>query len=223
MMHDPPTNDSADVRGSGLEIRVASPHEYAGAVRVLADAFEDEPLVRESVKRSPAPATARRRIFELSLRSAIRQGGVLLLAVHESSIVGAAIVTIPLTGWVKAAAHRAVDGLQFLLLLPVIGGHGLAFLNGADLAVRPFAPRAPHHVLVAVGVSANTRGTGAGRALVDATFDRALIDARSQGVRLEAASSENAERYARWGFDLLDSVEVDPITVHVMYRATPQM
>jgi len=221
MMHDPPTNEPTHVRGSGPEIRVASRHEYADAVRVLADAFEDEPLIRESVRRSPAPAVARRRIFEMSLRSAIRQGGVLLLAVHNSSIVGAAIVAVPQIGWAKRAAHHVVDGLQFLLLLPVVGGHGLAFLNGADLAVRPFAPRAPHHVLIAVGVSGTARGTGAGRVLVDATFDCAMIDPRSQGVRLEAASPENAERYARWGFDLLDSVEVDPITVHVMYRATP--
>ena len=214
-------NDTAGVTASGPVIRVASRHEHDAVVRLLADAFVDEPLVREAVRRASFPAAARRRIFELSLRSAIRQGGVLLVAVGESSIVGAGIITVPRSGWARTAAHRVIDGLQFVRLLPALGRPGLAILNDTDLAVRPFAPRAPHHVLVAVGVSATARGTGAGRALVDATFDLAANDRRSHGVRLEAASSENAERYSRWGFESLGRVDVAPVTVHIMYRAAP--
>jgi len=212
-------DDTADVNASGPVIRAASRHEHAAAVRLLADAFVDEPLVHEAVRRASLPAAARRRIFELSLRSAIRQGGVLLVAVHESSVVGAGIITVPQSGWARTAARHVIDGLQFVRLLPELGRPGLALLNDTDLAVRSFAPRAPHHVLVAVGVSATARGMGAGRALVDATFDLAENDPRSHGVRLDAASSENAERYARWGFELLGRADVAPVTVHVMYRA----
>ena len=216
------TDDKAGLRASGPEVRAARRNEHDAAARLLADAFVDEPLVREAVRRARSPAVARQRIFAISLRSAIRRGGCLLLAVHESSTVGAAIIAVPPSGWAKMTMHRVIDGLQFAFLLPALGRHGLTLLNDTDLAVRPFAPRTRHHVLVAVGVSDSARGLGVGRALVDATCHLATHDPRSLGVRLEAASSENAERYARWGFTVLGSVDVNPITVHVMYRETRQ-
>ncbi|MGY6496950.1 MAG: GNAT family N-acetyltransferase, partial [Microcella sp.] len=77
----------------------------------------------------------------------------------------------------------------------------------------------PHHVLVAVGVAAGARGRGVGRALVQATVDRAGDDPGSRGVRLETENSSNVDRYSRWGFELRASVDIDPVTVHVMTRS----
>ena len=200
-------------------IEPADRAEHEAAVDVLANAFADDPMVREAVSRASSPALARRRIFEASTRTALAQGGALLVAKHESLIVGAAIVVGPNERRVRGSVQRATAGLRFLRLLPLLGLRGLALLNDADLASRRLAPRAPHHVLVAVGVSSAGRGQGLGRALVDAAFARAVAHSSSEGLRLETESPKNVELYARWGFDALGRVEVHPVTVHVMYRS----
>jgi len=93
-------------------------------------------------------------------------------------------------------------------------------LNRADLASRRYAPRHPHHLLVAVGVTASARGLGVGRLLVEHTVDRARHDPRSWGVRLETENPHNAELYARWGFTTLGVVSMNAFDVHVMGRET---
>ena len=200
-------------------IELAGRPEHEAAVDVLAKAFADDPMVREAVSRASSPVIARRRISDASTRSALAQGGALLVAKHEALIVGAAIVVGPNERRVRRTVQRVIAGLRFLRLLPLLDLRGLALLNDADLASRRLAPRAPHHVLVAVGVSAAGRGKGVGRALVDAAFARAVAHPSSMGLRLETESPKNVELYARWGFDALGRVEVHPVTVHVMYRS----
>jgi len=200
-------------------IELADRTEHEAAVDLLAEAFADDPMIREAVSRASSPAIARRSIFDASTRTALAQGGALLVAKQESLIVGAAIVVGPDERRVRGAVQRVIAGLRFLRLLPLLGLRGLALLNDADLASRRLAPGAPHHVLVAVGVSSAGRGQGFGRALVDAAFARAIADPSSDGLRLETENPKNVELYARWGFDVLGRVEVDPVAVHVMYRS----
>lgn len=103
-------------------------------------------------------------------------------------------------------------------------------MNAHAVTIRPATP-AEHESAVeliadafehdpAVGVTAEARGLGVGRALVEATVDRARDHPTSWGVSLETENRDNAHRYARWHFDLLASVEVDPVTVYVMARPT---
>ena len=200
-------------------IEIADRAEREAAVDVLAEAFADDPMIREAVSRASSPAIARRRVFDASVRTALGHGGALLVAKHELTIVGAAIVVGPDERRVRRTVQRVIAGLRFLRLLPLLGLQGLALLNDSDLASRRLAPGAPHHVLVAVGVSSAGRGQGFGRALVDAAFTRAVAHPSSDGLRLETENPKNVEMYARWGFDELGRVEVDPVAVHVMYRS----
>jgi len=214
------------VTTTAATIRPAAAHEHEPAARLLADAFAHDPLIGAATARASAPDAARAAIFRTSLSTTLDQGGTVLVAVDDGTLLGAAIILDPARGRLRALAGRVRAGGRFLRMLPLLGGRGLTLLNDADRVSRRHAPRDPHHVLTAVGVTAAARGRGIGRALVEATVDRAREHADSWGVRLETENDENVDRYRRWGFTLVASVPVStvphrdgpvrPVTVHVM-------
>lgn len=85
--------------------------------------------------------------------------------------------------------------------------------------MRRLGPPAPHHVLVAVGVTEVARGRGIGRLLVERALRRSHDDPRSWGVMLQTENPMNVDRYARWGFVPLGTVSMDRCDVHVMAQA----
>jgi len=201
-------------------VRPATPSEHGAAVELLGAAFEHDPAVSAATARAADGAVARCAIFRSSLAATLQEGGVVLVAVDGDAILGAAIVRDPARGHLSATIGRVRAALAFLPLLRILDLRAITQLNDADRASRRHAPREPHHVLIAVGVSASARGRGVGRALVEATVDRARADPGSWGVRLETENRGNVGRYERWGFDLISSVEVPPVTVHVMAQPT---
>ena len=203
-----------------VAIRTATLAEHDSAVELLADAFEHDPAVSAATARASEPDLARRAIFRTSLVTTLRQGGTLLVAEGPTALLGAAIIRDPAQSRFSDAIGQVSAGFSFLRLLGLLDAKALTFLNNADRASRRHAPREPHHVLIAVGVTAEARGLGVGRALVDATVDRAREHPTSWGVSLETENRDNVDRYARWNFELLASVEVDPVTVYVMARPT---
>ena len=203
-----------------VAIRPATLAEHDSAVELLADAFAHDPAVSAATARASEPDVARRAIFRTSLVTTLRQGGTLLVAEGPNELLGAAIVRDPARGRFSEAIGQMSAGFSFLRLLGLLDAKALTFLNNADRASRRHAPREPHHVLIAVGVTAEARGLGVGRALVEATVDRAREHPTSWGVSLETENRNNVDRYARWHFDLLASVTVDPVTVYVMARPT---
>lgn len=203
-----------------VTIRPATRAEHDSAVELLADAFEHDPAIVAATARASQPDLARRAIFRTSLVTTLRQGGTLLVAEGPNAMLGAAIIRDPARGRFSEAVGYLRAGFSFLRLLGLLDATALTFLNNADRVSRRHAPREPHHVLIAVGVAAEARGLGVGRALVEATVDRARDHPTSWGVSLETENRDNADLYARWGFELLASVDVDPITVHVMARPT---
>ena len=203
-----------------LTIRTATREEHEPAVQLLADAFEHDPAIIAATARASEPDLARRAIFRTSLATTLSQGGTLLVAEGPNAMLGAAIIRDPAQGRFSEAVGYVRAGFSFLRLLGLLDAQALTFLNNADRASRHHAPREPHHVLIAIGVAAEARGLGVGRALVEATVDRARDHATSWGVSLETENRDNVDRYARWHFELLASVEVDPVTVYVMARPT---
>ena len=202
--------------GTTATIRPAAAHEHEAAARLLADAFAHDPLIRAATARASDPDAARTAIFRTSLSTTLDQGGAVLVAMDEGTLLGATIILDPARGRLRTLVGRVRAGARFLRMLPLLGGRGLTLLNDADRASRRHAPHHPHHVLTAVGVTAAARGRGIGRALVEATVDRARAHSGSWGVRLETENRENVDHYRRWGFDLVASVPVHPVTVHVM-------
>jgi GNAT superfamily N-acetyltransferase len=208
------------VNPGAVTIRPATLAEHEPAVHLLADAFEHDPAIVAATTQASSPDIARHAIFRMSLATTLMQGGTLLVAEDSGALLGAAIIRDPATSRLSDCVGQVRAGLSFLRLRSLLGTDALLFLNRADRASRRHAPRAPHHVLIAVGVTSEARGRGVGRALVEASVQRASEHPTSYGVSLETENRANADRYARWQFELLASVEVDPVTVHVMARPT---
>lgn len=207
-----------------VTLRPAERREREAAARLLAHAFEHDPLIAAATSTAQNPQAAREAVFRASLAGTLNAGGELVLAERGGTVIGAALIAGPSSGTlsrtVRAGAARLLSGVRFLTLARRLAPGALKLLNDADLASRSLAPPDPHHVLVAVGVTESARGLGVGHLLVDHTLQRARQDPRSWAVRLETENPRNAELYARWGFTLLGVVAVGPCQVHVMARAT---
>ena len=208
------------MNATAITIRTATLAEHEPAVHLLADAFEHDPAIVAATAQAPSPDIARHAIFRASLSTTLMQGGTVLVADDAGALLGAAIIRDPATSRFSDFVGQVRAGLRFLRLRSLLGTNALLFLNRADRASRQHAPRAPHHVLIAVGVTSEARGRGVGRALIEASAQRASEHPTSYGVRLETENRDNADRYARWQFELLASVEVEPVTVYVMARPT---
>ncbi len=208
------------MNANAITIRTATLAEHEPAVHLLADAFEHDPAIVAATAQVSSPDNARHAIFRASLATTLMQGGTLLVAEDSEALLGAAIIRDPATSRLSDFVGQVRAGLSFLRLGSLLGTDALLFLNRADRVSRRHAPRTPHHVLIAVGVTSEARGRGVGRALVEATVQRASEHPTSSGVSLETENRDNADRYVRWQFELLASVEVEPVTVYVMARPT---
>lgn len=207
-----------------VTLRRAARRERPAAADLFARAFESDPLIAAATVGVRDPQAARTSIFRASIAGTLLAGGELVLAERHSCAIGAALIADPSRGTVartvQAGLARLVSGARFLTLARRLAPGALTLLNDADLASRTLAPPHPHHVLVAVGVDAETRGLGVGRLLVEHTTQRARDDSRSWGVRLETENPANVDLYARWGFRLLGVVPLNGVDVHVMARSS---
>lgn len=177
-------------RGSRIEALGAG--QRRSAARVLADAFDTDPMVQYLM-----PADSRRaRALPLYFTSVLRQAGRkgLIEVAARGGSAEAAIVSMP-------------PGTYPLPLLPQIRELRTMFASGWTAALRNFRdlpaieaahPAFPFWYVMYLGVSPALQRSGLGGALLNRTIERA--DAQRLPVYLVTMKAENLAYYARFGF-----------------------
>lgn len=109
--------------------------------------------------------------------------------------------------------EKLAEGLPFLPEgLPSVGK--ASRLN--DI-VKANWPKEPHWYLSVLSIEPASQGLGHGSALIAPGLERA--DSDGVGVWLETQTEKNLPFYARFGFELVNQVEVDPgIPLWMMWR-----
>ncbi|OUE23471.1 GNAT family N-acetyltransferase [Clavibacter michiganensis] len=180
-------------RPAAPAIRTARAADLEGASAVLAEAFAEDPVMRDFL---PAHGDRRARLallFAALMRSGPLAAGTVDVAVDaDGRILGAAVWEAP--GGVPA--HRLL--LRAPLFLRALGIRGVLRAAGHLAAMHRARPGLPHWYLAEVGVGSAARGLGVGSALL--AHGLARVDASSAPAYLESSTERNRALYRRAAF-----------------------
>jgi GNAT superfamily N-acetyltransferase len=174
-----------------LEVRVATRRDRTDVVRVMAEAFDDDPVTRWLVP-DGRPLV---RLFDAHARWAHVAPGCTDLALVDGVAVGAAFWDPP--GF-RVSAVRQVAAIP--VYARALGRH-----LGRGAAVESVMHRSRPHAefWYLAGVGAVRRGEGIGSALL-----RHRLDQVTGPAYLESSKQENIPLYERFGFDRRDPIRV---------------
>ncbi|MFF5428235.1 MULTISPECIES: GNAT family N-acetyltransferase [unclassified Streptomyces] len=158
--------------------------------RILADAFDDDPMMRWFFPEESTRAAGLRRYFTtLFTRQYLRHG------VCERTGSAAAFWVAP-EGQDKAVP----DAETVAELTDILGDRAPLFRAAVEAAVE-HGPKEPHWYLAVVGADPAARGQGHGAALLRSGLAQA--DAAGMPVYLESSKPDNLPFYRHFGFEVL--------------------
>ncbi|WP_309057243.1 GNAT family N-acetyltransferase [Streptomyces sp.] len=158
--------------------------------RILADAFDDDPMMRWFFPEESTRAAGLRRYFTtLFTRQYLRHG------VCERTGSAAAFWVAP-EGQDKAVP----DAETVAELTDILGDRAPLFRAAVEAAVE-HGPKEPHWYLAVVGADPAARGQGHGAALLRSGLAQA--DAAGMPVYLESSKPDNLPFYQHFGFEVL--------------------
>ncbi len=174
-----------------LEVRAARAADRRDVVRVMAAAFDDDPVARWLVP----PGRSLEPFFAAHSRWSHFAPGCTDLALVDGEPVGAAFWDPP--GF-QVSVLRQVVALPFYVR--ALGRH---LDRGATVESQMRRVRPAEEFWYLAGVGAVRRGEGIGSALL-----RHRLDALAGPAYLESSKQENIALYERFGFELRDPISL---------------
>jgi GNAT superfamily N-acetyltransferase len=173
--------------------RLARAAEIDDLAAVLADAFDDDPVMRFIVPNDEAYRLRLTRLFRIELRSMLKLEATWV--VDDGAAAGVAIWAPP-DRWKSSTADMLRSVVPALRVFGRAVRPAVAVLNALE-AAHPRTP--PHWYLGTIGTAASHRGRGVGGVLLRAQLAR--CDAEGIPAYLESSKPENVPYYRRFGFE----------------------
>ena len=189
-------------------LRRAEARDHATVVRVLARAFEHDPVANYMLRHDGLE-----RAFGAFFRHAVLPHGEAWLA--ESGERGGAALWTPPGKWSTSGFHLLAMAPA---LLAAVGARRALARAMAAQRVQDRHPKAPHWYLFAVGVEPELQGRGVGSALLRVVLER--CDSLREPAYLEASTETNVRIYERHGFAVTEEVRMasDAPPLWLMWR-----
>lgn len=185
-----------------VTVRAATRSDVPDLARVLARAFDDDPVMAWMW---PDPADRRRglpRMFAAFTRHHhLRHGGVEVAEDEKGTLVGAALWDPPgawrMSGWTQVVTAPS--------MLWAFGRRGGA-ARAVGETMQAAHPEDPHWYLSTIGTDPDGRGLGHGQALMRSRLER--CDAEHAPAYLESSKESNVPYYQRFGFEVTREIVV---------------
>ena len=186
--------------------------EERAAVRLLADAFADNPLNRAVIRRTRRASRQRSNAWGLAAQLPLaRRHGTVLAGRREGSLAGVLVAAAP---WAHpfpapSLARRVIAAL----------GQGLGAAERWDEVFETLLARRPgsaHWYLSLLGVRPECRGLGVGGGLLAAWL--AGVDGAGGAAWLETDEPRNLSFYRAAGFDVRGELELFSVPVWLLGR-----
>jgi ribosomal protein S18 acetylase RimI-like enzyme len=178
-----------------IEVDALTRRQTRRAVRLLAEAFHDDPAWSAgSPRRSAHRRVANRTSFRALLAVARRYGAAVRSAGADGALEGVAVSFDP--GRWPPPERSGVLELAWLLIAGPAPARR-AFLD--DATMRRAHVSHPHLYLWVIGVDPAAQRRGVGGALIEDVIGRA--EAQGVPTYLETATEENVSIYRRFGFE----------------------
>lgn len=180
-----------------IEIRPARRTDVPDLGRVLARAFQEDPVFRWLQPDPDRRAATTPGFFAAMARHHFLGGGSVEVAVSETGLGAATLWNPP--------GRRDQHPLEQIAMLPAVvrafrGRLGAA--RALDNVMKENHPEEPHWYLAVIGSDPLVRGAGFGQALMRSRLER--CDAEGAPAYLESSHPDNIPYYMRFGFDLMN-------------------
>lgn len=170
--------------------------------RVLAEAFDDDPVMGWMVPRADTRVVHATRLFTTLTRHLhLAAGGAEVVRDATGALVGAAL-------WGPPGQWHASTWRQLVMLPGLFRalGRRMAMAGEASERMQRMHPAEPHWYLATLGCAPAARGRGFGHALLRSRLER--CDAEGMPAYLESSKPENVAYYERFGFVLVGEISL---------------
>lgn len=201
-------------RTMGVSVRPAETSDIPALAEVLADAFEDDPLMVWILPDEESRRARLARLFAAEVRYHHLAGGGSEVAVDENGVIGGAALWDPPGRWKQSTWESVIS------FPAVVRALGARMMVGAEVGgvLERAHPQTQHWYLASIGTGAQARGGGYGKALLNSRLDR--CDRDRIPAYLESSKKENIPYYNRFGFEVTGEIVIPDggPTVYPMWR-----
>jgi ribosomal protein S18 acetylase RimI-like enzyme len=183
-------------------IAAATRTDAAAVATVLAEAFEDDPVMTWLLPDDDQRRTRLRRLFGIQLRTEYLHGANTDCATSTNGILAAAM-------WGRPPGRNVPSVLAQLRTLPGYWrtfGHGMGAAGRLYRTVLEEHPREPHWYLSTIGTRPAARGLGVGTALLEPRLAR--CDEVGLAAYLESSKEANIGFYESVGFTVTGTIRI---------------
>lgn len=200
---------------AAVTVRPATRSDIPVAARVLASAFDDDPVMAWMWPDVGARRSGLPRLFGTLIRHHhFTLGGVEVAIAPDGAVVGATL-------WDPPGQWRQSMLSQVRTAPAMIRAFGSRMGVGAEVAatMEEAHPAEPHWYLSTIGTHPSVRGGGLGRALMASRLAR--CDAEYAPAYLESSKETNVPYYERFGFEVTGEIVIPNggPTLWAMWRA----
>jgi GNAT superfamily N-acetyltransferase len=199
---------------NNLKIFDITPGQTEEAADVLAQAFEDYPMMRyffADHTRTYLDCVVGMFTLGCKVRHALKSP--LLGCELDATLIGVAYADLPSSPEIPEKLKEEFG--PFLELV------GLAAQEKFDIyraLKEKYTPDADHVYLQAIGVTPAAQGTGAGGALLDALHKISEADSTSTGVALDTQNPKNVTLYEKYGYEVSGHEHMEEVPCWFMFR-----
>lgn len=193
------------------QVEILAERDLDSAAQVLGRAFRDNPMnVAVIGGDGPRREACNRAGVEAYLPAALEAGPV--WGARQGDALCGVLVSMP-----PGAFPLPVPGWRaFWRLWRVQGPRLIRRWGSVAASLYDLHPEEPHFTLATVGVDPAVRRAGIGSELVAALTEH--VSELTVPIYLDTDRTENIAFYARAGFDVIGSAEIEGVTIHRMLR-----
>lgn len=182
---------------------------------VLTDAFQDDPLIRHMFPTDTKEKS--RPFFNFLLVKSILLNELLLGIECNGELIGIANLEEPARNKVSIfrIGKLIYQSLRFAFR---ISFRNFIFINNYMKLTSSLRPKNPNHYLIFISTAPKHQGKGAGRMLLDHIHSLVEQSPHSSGIGLDTENSQNISLYERFGYKLIGTELIGPVTIYSMFR-----
>ena len=181
-----------------IDLRLATKADAAAVASVIAEAFDDDPVMRFIVPANDY-RTRLTRLFRMELGGFLRLGST-WVATDGDEILGAALWAPP-DRWKQSPLEMARGLVPAMRVFGTSVRPALAALGALEKA-HPERPA--HWYLATIGTAGAHQGRGVGGALMRKVLEQ--CDRDGEPAYLESSKPENVPYYERFGFEVTGDI-----------------
>lgn len=182
-----------------INIRAITQPDFERTIDVMARAFDDDPVMNFIAKQDGHRSQRIRRFIQLGLTNLTFPYGETYVA---EGFEGAMFWNPP-----GGRPHGLLNDLKLMpAMVRIAGLSGLRQAIGALDMMEKKHPEEPHYYLLAIGVDPPFQGQGVGTQMAAPILTR--CDHEGVPAYLESSKERNVPLYERWGFKVVETVEL---------------